>query len=235
MNCNSQTNILPKKLHNGVRIIDILSESKLQFNKPKSIFNKFRLKNNKKLPIIIHHQKNNTLLLKPNPFFEYETKTNNKKKLNLILGEYDDSTTIPTIQNTQTINTINHSGNKLKKNASNLTSLSISPYKFKNNKLKKDFSTINTDYKVDKKKRKKTISRYELNTEILKHKLKLGEIKIKKAFINVKTAENNITNEYMKIKLQLNNQFKKLFQKNNNNNKKDLKQYNNNTLININK
>ena len=39
----------------------------------------------------------------------------------------------------------------------------------------------------------------------------------------------------MKIKLQLNNQFKKLFQKNNNNNKKDLKQYNNNTLININK
>ena len=86
-----------------------------------------------------------------------------------------------------------------------------------------------------KKKRKKTISRYELNTEILKHKLKLGEIKIKKAFINVKTAENNITNEYMKIKLQLNNQFKKLFQKNNNNNKKDLKQYNNNTLININK
>ncbi len=221
MNYNSQKNILTKNLNNEVRIIDILSESNLQINKPKSIFNKFRLKNNKNLPTIINHQKNNTLLLKPNPFFEYETKNNNKKKLNLILGEYDDSSTIPTIQNTQTIN-IKNSFKKLKKNSSNLTSLSISPFKFKNNKLKKDFSTINTDYKIDKKIKKKKLSKYEFNTEILKRKLKLGDIKIKKAFINVKTAEKNISNEYMKIKLQLNNQFKKLFQKNNNN-KKDFK------------
>jgi hypothetical protein len=222
MNYNSQKNILSKNLHNEVRIIDILSESKLQLIKPKSIFNKFRLKNNKILPTIIHHKKHNTLTLNPNPFFEYDRKINNKKKINLILEEYDDSTTIPTIQNTQTINSINHIGKKLKKNSSNLTSLSISPFKFKNNKLKKDFSTINTDYKIDKKIKKKKLSKYEFNTEILKRKLKLGDIKIKKAFINVKTAEKNISNEYMKIKLQLNNQFKKLFQKNNNN-KKDFK------------